>query len=186
MGVRGLHSGVSDVFHLLTWFSYRSLNLEGTLRLYKLFRNSQKAWERNLDFYKSRTDQSSSRWYLVLKGRDTLVRLPILAFLVCGQRRGQEGESRLPEYVTLIWNDQYWTQRPSDQLRCESWESRLSRGCEDWGSEDFGSDLCGLVCQEAATAADSANWSPCPGSFFQPQSGQLSWDSSKLLHSEMQ
>ena len=87
--------------------------------------------------------------------------------------QGEEGESRLPEYDTLIWNNQYWMQRPSDQLKCETWETRLSGGYEDWGSEDFGSDLCGLVCQEAATAADTANWSSCPGSSSHNKDGFL-------------
>ena len=97
-----------------------------------------------------------------------------MALLVCGQSRGgEEGGSRLPEYVTLIWNDQFWIQRPSDQLRCETWESCLGGEYEDWGSEDSGSDLCGLVCQEAATAADTANWSSFPGSSSHNKDGFL-------------
>ena len=40
------------------------------------------------DFYTARTDKSSSGSHLGLKGRETLLRLPVLAFLVCGRRAG--------------------------------------------------------------------------------------------------
>ena len=74
--------------------------MEGMLRLCKLFRNSQKAWERNLDFYTARTDKSSSGSHLGLKGRETLLRLPVLAFLVCGQRAGVRRGS--PDYLNML------------------------------------------------------------------------------------